>query len=82
MSLAVLLLVAYAFQARLYHRCRCASVVVAVVALDRTVWTEAQRPVEWAHIVAVAALYTFTYEYDILEWTKPQKQEIRKEVGT
>jgi len=55
---------------------------VAVVALDRTVWTEAQRPVEWAHIVAVAALYTFTYEYDILEWTKPQKQEIRKEVGT
>ena len=53
-----------------------------VVALDRTVWTETQRPVEWAHIVAVAALYTSTYEYDILEWTKPQKQEISKEVGT
>lgn len=41
-----------------------------VVALHRTVWTETNRPVEWAHIVAVAALYTFTYEYDILGWNK------------
>ena len=41
-----------------------------VVALDRTVWTETNRPVEWAHIVAVAGLYTFTYEYDILEWKR------------
>jgi GntR family transcriptional regulator len=41
-----------------------------VVALHRTVWTETNRPVEWAHIIAVAALYAFTYEYDILEWNK------------
>ncbi len=53
-----------------------------VVALDRTVWTETQRPVEWAHIIAVAALYTFTYEYDILAWDKEQKQEIKKEAST
>lgn len=53
-----------------------------VVALDRTVWTETQRPVEWAHIIAVAALYTFTYEYDILEWNPAHKQEIRKEASS
>lgn len=41
-----------------------------IVALDRTVWTETNRPIEWAHIIAVAALYAFTYEYDILEWNK------------
>ena len=50
-----------------------------VVALDRTVWTETNRPVEWAHIVAVAALYTFTYEYDILAWNRDQKQEGNQE---
>ncbi|HEX6479578.1 MAG TPA: GntR family transcriptional regulator [Ktedonobacteraceae bacterium] len=44
-----------------------------VVALDRTVWAETKRPVEWAHIVAVAALYTFTYGYDILEWNRRTK---------
>ncbi len=48
-----------------------------VVALDRTVWTETKRPVEWAHIVAIAALYTFTYEYDILEWNKEQKRKVK-----
>lgn len=48
-----------------------------VVALDRTVWTEIKRPVEWAHIVAVAALYTFTYEYDILEWNRRTKGRSR-----
>lgn len=50
-----------------------------VIALDRTVWAETNRPVEWAHIIAVAALYTFTYEYDILEWNKGQAQEINNE---
>lgn len=39
-----------------------------VIALDRTVLTETGRPVEWAHIMAVAALYTFAYEYDIPKW--------------
>jgi GntR family transcriptional regulator len=48
-----------------------------VVALDRTVWTETKRPVEWAHIIAVAALYTFTYEYDILEWNRRTKGRSR-----
>jgi len=50
-----------------------------VVALDRTVWTETKRPVEWAHIVAIAALYKFTYEYDMLEWNIEEKCEITKE---
>ncbi len=44
-----------------------------VVALDRTVWAEKDRPVEWAHITAVADLYTFTYEYDIPEWNQEIK---------
>jgi GntR family transcriptional regulator len=39
-----------------------------VVALDRTVWAHTGRCVEWAHIIAVASLYTFTYQYDIPEW--------------
>jgi GntR family transcriptional regulator len=52
-----------------------------VVALDRMVWTETNKPVEWAHILAVAALYTFTYEYDILEWNKGQKPEIKEETS-
>jgi GntR family transcriptional regulator len=45
-----------------------------VVAIDRTVTTTTGRIVEWAHILAVAALYTFTYEYDILDWNKQQQQ--------
>lgn len=44
-----------------------------VVALNRTVWTEEKRPVEWAYIIAVAALYTFTYEYDMLNWSQEEK---------
>ena len=44
-----------------------------IVALNRTVWTEEKRPVEWAYIIAVAALYTFTYEYDILAWSQEQR---------
>lgn len=36
-----------------------------VVAFNRTVWADSGRPVEWAHIIAVAQLYTFSYEYDI-----------------
>lgn len=36
-----------------------------VVTYDRTVLTDTGRPVEWAHITAVAGLYTFVYEYDI-----------------
>ena len=48
-----------------------------VVAVDRTVWTETNRPVELAHIVAVAALYTFTYEYDMLEWNRRTKGRSR-----
>ena len=45
-----------------------------VVAIDRTVTTSTGRIVELAHILAVAALYTFTYEYDILDWQKEQQQ--------
>lgn len=41
-----------------------------VVAFERTVWTETKRVVEWARIIAVAALYTFTYEYDIDDWNR------------
>ncbi|HEU5379458.1 MAG TPA: GntR family transcriptional regulator, partial [Ktedonobacteraceae bacterium] len=41
-----------------------------VVTLDRIVWTETNRSVEYAHIIAVAALYAFTYEYAIPEWNK------------
>jgi DNA-binding GntR family transcriptional regulator len=48
-----------------------------VVALNRTVWTEEKRPVEWAHIIAVAAHYTFTYEYDMLNWSQGKKDEER-----
>ncbi len=44
-----------------------------VVAIDRTVQASTGRPVEWAHIIAVAALYMFTYEYDILDWNQEQK---------
>jgi GntR family transcriptional regulator len=36
-----------------------------VVALERTVWTQDARILEWARIIAVAGLYTFSYEYDI-----------------
>ena len=36
-----------------------------VVAFNRTVWADSDRPVEWAHIIAVAEFYTFSYEYDI-----------------
>jgi GntR family transcriptional regulator len=36
-----------------------------VVALERTVWTQDERILEWARIIAVAGLYTFSYEYDI-----------------
>ena len=45
-----------------------------VVAIDRTVTAHTGRVVEWAHILAVAALYTFTYEYDILDWNQEQQQ--------
>ena len=48
-----------------------------VVALNRTVWTEERRPVEWAHIIAIAGLYTFTYEYDIPSWDRDEKREQR-----
>lgn len=41
-----------------------------VVAYDRTVWSNTGRPIEWAHIIAVAGLYTFVYEYDILHETE------------
>lgn len=44
-----------------------------VVAIDRTVIANTGRPVEWAHIIAVAGLYMFTYEYDILDWNQEQK---------
>ncbi len=44
-----------------------------VVAIDRTVLADTGQPVEWAHIIAVAALYMFTYEYDILDWNQEQK---------
>lgn len=46
-----------------------------VMVIDRTVWTDSGRPVEWAHITAVAALYEFTYEYDIFEWNKELKND-------
>ena len=36
-----------------------------VVAFERTVWANNGRVIEWAYITAVAALYTFSYEYDI-----------------
>ncbi len=45
-----------------------------VVAVDRTVWANSTRPVEWAHIIAVAALYAFTYEYDIPAWNEETQQ--------
>jgi len=50
-----------------------------IVAIDRTVLADTKRVVEWAHISAVAALYTFTYEYDILDWNQEQKHEDRPE---
>lgn len=42
-----------------------------VIELERTVWADTHRPVEWAKIVAVASLYMYIYEYDI-EWSKEQ----------
>lgn len=36
-----------------------------VVAFERRVWANNGRVIEWASITAVAALYTFSYEYDI-----------------
>ena len=36
-----------------------------VVAIERTVWAETGRIIEWARITASAARYTFMYEYDI-----------------
>lgn len=36
-----------------------------VAAFNRTVWTDTKRPVEWAHIIGVASLYRFIYQYDI-----------------
>lgn len=36
-----------------------------VIALNRTIWAETGKPIEFARIIAVASLYTFTYEYDI-----------------
>ncbi|HLI05939.1 MAG TPA: GntR family transcriptional regulator [Ktedonobacteraceae bacterium] len=50
-----------------------------VVAIDRTVWASSGRPVELAHILAVAALYTFTYEYDIHEWSQEREHGKRAE---
>jgi DNA-binding GntR family transcriptional regulator len=38
-----------------------------VVAFNRKVWTDTGRVVEWANIIAVAARYTFSYEYRIPE---------------
>ena len=46
-----------------------------VIAFERTVWTETKRVIEWARIIAVAALYTFTYEYDISEWSKETEHD-------
>ncbi len=48
-----------------------------VVAFNRTVWTDTNRPVEWAHIIEVASLYRFTYEYDIPDWN--QESQLEKE---
>ncbi len=45
-----------------------------VVALDRTVWTNGNRVIEWAHIIAVAAFYAFTYEYAIPVWNEDSQQ--------
>lgn len=36
-----------------------------VVALKRKVWADNDRIVEWANIIAVARLYTFSYKYEI-----------------
>jgi DNA-binding GntR family transcriptional regulator len=36
-----------------------------VVALERTVWADTGRIIEWARITASATLYTFRYDYDI-----------------
>jgi GntR family transcriptional regulator len=41
------------------------SALSPIVALERTVWDQKSRIVEWARISAVAALYKFHYEYDI-----------------
>jgi GntR family transcriptional regulator len=51
-----------------------------VVSLERTVWTDTRRPIEWAQIIAIASLYLFTYEYDIFEWNKEQKHDNRVQV--
>ncbi len=36
-----------------------------VMALERTVWADTGRIIEWAHITASATLYAFRYDYDI-----------------
>jgi GntR family transcriptional regulator len=51
-----------------------------VVSLERTVWADTRRPVEWAQIIAVASLYLFTYEYDIFEWNKEHKHDNRAKI--
>ncbi len=38
---------------------------VPVVAIERTVWADTGRIIEWARITASATLYTFRYDYDI-----------------
>lgn len=43
-----------------------------VMSIERTVFAETKRPVEWARILANAALYTFSYEYDISDWSQAQ----------
>lgn len=43
-----------------------------VVAINRTVYS-VDRPVEFAHIIAVAALYVFSYEYSISDWNVEKK---------
>lgn len=53
-----------------------------VIVLDRTVWANTGRPVEWAHIIASASLYVFTYEYDINEWNKEQNNENRTDTNS
>jgi GntR family transcriptional regulator len=47
-----------------------------VVAFNRKVWADTGRVVEWANIIAVASLYTFSYEYRIPE----RKHESRDEL--
>ena len=37
-----------------------------VIAFERTVWDHERRVVEWAKVTAIAALYRFHYEYDIV----------------